>query len=116
MFINRLGRVAISFLMAVMCIFLAVSQPAKAEEFTSAEFLKWEEDSQNFFIEASVGMAASIASQIKDKAEQASCIDRWYYPDQNEKNAFIRQIMQKNSEYHPRAIIIGVLEKQCGDF
>lgn len=111
--INKLRGIIVAGLLAVSNL---LSFPTQAKTFTSAEFLTWKQDSQDFFIEASVGMAASISSQITGKKQQASCIDKWYYPEQEKKNYFIRDIMRENSEYHPRAIIIGVLEKQCGEF
>ena len=61
-------------------------------------------------------MASFIAAQIENGKEQARCMSDWYYPNEAEKNAFIKDVMSKNSEFHPRAIILGVLEKQCGEF
>lgn len=104
------------FVMAFALIFLAFPQESKADSFTSAEFLTWKESSQEFYIEASVGMAAFIAAQIDGSDQQASCISQWYYPAEKEKNQFIRKTMRENSTFHPRAIVLGVLEKQCGEF
>lgn len=119
MHISQLSNLKCLLFFAIMATILTVSTPTKAEDkvFTSAEFLTWKKNSQGFYIEASIGMAASITSQMDDtRKKQASCIDNWYYPKQSEKNDFIRSIMSKNSEFHPRAIIIGILEKQCGEF
>lgn len=99
-------------------MFLAFSTPVKAEDntFTSAEFLKWKESSQDFYIEACAGMAAFIAAQIEGSKNQARCISKWYYKDETESNAFIRSVMNEHAEFHPRAIVLGVLEKRCGEF
>jgi hypothetical protein len=116
--INVLSPIKRSLPLVIFSAFLAFTTPAKAEDniFTSAEFLKWEEKSQDFFIEASVGMAGFLAAQIDKEKQQAKCIGDWYYLAENKKNEYIRSIMRKNSEFHPRAIIVGILEKECGEF
>jgi hypothetical protein len=107
----------LSFL-AIFTLFLALGAHAKAEDnvFTSKEFLTWKQSSQDFYIEASVGMAALIAIQTDTEKKMASCIDNWYYSDEIKSNEFIRSVMRENSEYHPRAIVLGVVEKRCGEF
>lgn len=99
-------------------MFIAISAPVKAEDktFTSADFLTWKKSSQDFYIEASVGMAALIAIQTDSDKKMASCIDNWYYLNEANSNEFIRSVMSENSEFHPRAIILGVLEKRCDEF
>lgn len=118
MFINALCRLK-ACLTAILFVFIVtLSSTATAEDkvFTSAEFLTWKESSQDFYIEASVGMAGFIAVKTDENKIKAPCIDNWYYTDESKQNEFIRGIMRKNSEFHPRAIILGVLEKQCGKF
>ncbi|MEZ5691659.1 MAG: hypothetical protein R3D71_08350 [Rickettsiales bacterium] len=101
---------------AVVLIFCAFPQESKAEGFTSAEFLKWPKNKQDSYMSISIGMTAFIASQTDVHKKKASCIDNWYYSDKAKKNTFIRSVMQDNSGYHPQAIILGVIEKQCGEF
>ncbi len=86
----------------------------RAEIFKSSEFLTWKRDSQDFYIRTSVGMASLIAAQ--SNKTQATCIDDWYFGDEHAANTFIRDVMDKNPSYHPRGIILGVIQKHCGSF
>ena len=106
---------AVVFL-SVFGVFSVQAEDKKADVFTSGEFLTWKESSQDFYIEASVGMAGAIATQTDEDKKQAKCISDWYYPNETKSNNFIRSVMHENSGYHPRAIILGILEKQCGKF
>lgn len=102
------------FLAMLVFITLAfVSVQSYAEIFKSSEFLEWKVKSQHFYIEASVGMASLIAAQNDKK--QATCIDDWYYQDENAANAFILKTMNTYKSYHPRGIILGAIQKKCGD-
>ena len=103
-------------LIASICFVFTVFLPqiSHAEIFKSSDFLAWKSNSQDFYIEASVGMASLIAAQ-SDKT-QATCIDDWYYEDENAANTFIRDVMSNNPSYHPRGIILGVIQKHCGSF
>ncbi|MCH2038571.1 MAG: hypothetical protein MK137_08280 [Rickettsiales bacterium] len=104
--------------LAILTALLAFSSPVKAGDnvFTSAEFLEQTKNGQDTYIGISVGMTAFIASQTDNHKKKATCIDNWYHSDKPQKNDFIRKIMRENSGYHPQAIILGVLEKQCGEF
>lgn len=84
------------------------------ENFESTDFLAWKPANQAFYIEASVGMGSLIAAQM-DK-EKAGCIDDWYYDDEATANARVIKVMQQYPSYHPRGIILAVLEKECGAF
>lgn len=86
--------------------------PAHAGAFTSEDFLSWAPQNQAFYIEASVGMASLIAGQ-RDTA-QGRCIDDWYYGDEAEGTAAILGVMRENPRYHPRGIVLAVLQKRCG--
>ena len=57
-------------------------------------------------------MASLIAAQ-RDK-EKAKCIDEWYYADEAIANSFVRSVMRDNPTYHPRGIILGIVQKKCG--
>lgn len=116
--INYLSAIKRFSFLAILTMFSVLSVAVKAEDktFTSAEFLTWKESSQDFYIEASVGMAALVAIHTDSEKKMAPCIDKWYYSDEANSNAFIRSVMREHSEFHPRAIILGVLEKRCGEF
>ena len=103
-------------LIASICLAFTAFLPqiSHAEIFKSSDFLEWKLDSQDFYIRTSVGMASLIAAQV-DKT-QATCIDDWYFGDENAANAFIRDVMGDNPSYHPRGIILGVIQKNCGSF
>ena len=101
------------FLAILVFITLAfVSVQSYAEIFKSSEFLKWERDGQVFYIETSIGMASLIAAQNDKK--QATCIDDWYYADEKRSNNHILNTMKKFPTYHPRGVILAVIEKKCG--
>ena len=105
----------VSFL--VLCaMIMAVTSPLKAADntFSSKEFLGWDRQQQDFYIKVSVGMAALIA--VPNDKKQADCIDKWYYPAQDQRNDFILGVMRDNPEYHPHGVLIGVLQKNCGEF
>lgn len=91
-----------------------MTQPAsvKASTFTAEEFLAWAPQNREFYIEASVGMASLIAGQT-DPA-QGRCIDEWYYAGEAAGTASILDVMRQNPGYHPRGIVLAVLQKRCG--
>jgi len=84
--------------------------------FTSTDLLDRPVASQDGYISVSVGMAAVVALRAQ-QPEMADCIDAWYSADVlDQRNAYIRSVMQKHSRFHPMGIIIGVIEKHCGSF
>ena len=112
---NASGRHKRAPVLVLLTILLGLPYHAvHAESFKSADFLMWKRETQDFYIEASVGMASLIAAQ-NDNA-QAKCIDDWYYADEPTANSFVLSVMSDNPTYHPRGIILGVLQKQCGSF
>ena len=80
----------------------------------ASEFLTWKYKSQAFYIETSIGMASLVAAQ-NDKAH-AKCLEAWYYEDEDAGNRFILDTMRTHPDYHPRGVILGVLQKKCGSF
>ena len=87
---------------------------SSAEIFKGSEFLTWKSDSQHFYIENTIGVASLIAT--RNDSEHAKCIEDWYYSSQDEKDAIILDVMKKNPDYHPRGVILSILEKKCGSF
>lgn len=90
---------------------------AQADTFTSAKFLAWPADSQVSYFRTSIGMVGVIASQMSRNI--APCIDAWYFADpavQTQRNEAIRALMRKYPDYHPQAVILALVQKECGKF
>ncbi|EKE68470.1 hypothetical protein [Oceanibaculum indicum] len=88
---------------------------ARAETFTSEKFLKWPAESQASYFRTSIGMTGVIASQLSQNV--APCIDAWYFADrvtQTQRNEAIRALMRKYPDYHPQAVILALIQKECG--
>lgn len=90
----------------------AYPQSSFAEIFKSAEFLKWPAKSQSFYFRTSIGMAGLVAR--RNNKVQGDCIDNWYFYAEKKAHAHIIDVMRKHPSYHPRGVILAVLEKQCG--
>jgi hypothetical protein len=86
--------------------------PIQAQTFTGGQFLEWENAAQRSYIDANVGMASLIAGRV-DK-NQGKCIDDWFYNKPKQAVEEVLSIMQQYPTYHPRAVILAVVEKQCG--
>lgn len=106
-----ISKAAVTGLVLLASIYPQVSE---AETFTSAELLNWSTESQRSYIQTSVGMASVIASQISDT--KAGCIGRWYFDDNRARLAEIHASMKKNSQFHPQAVILALMQKACGRF
>lgn len=99
---------------AVLLTFPQASQAKLSNVFKSSEFLTWDRQSQEFYIRTSVGMASLIVGQ-SNKAHR-HCLEDWYYNDETVSNDHILSTMKQYSEYHPRGILLSILEKKCGRF
>lgn len=100
-------------LMMVGFAYPQISFAADEEDiFKSSEFLTWERNSQEFYIDTTIGMAGLIASQ-NDQAK-GQCIDEWYFQRQSDATDFILDVMRDYPNYHPRGTIAAIIEKQCG--
>ena len=104
---------------AIAVALVAISCPQKlhAEQFKSSDFLTWGRDNRSWYLEVSVTMAASVASQ--NVKGQSACIYEWYFRNgevnpRREKQIF--DAMRSNPQYHPHAVILAVLQKACGSF
>lgn len=84
------------------------------ESFKSSEFLTWKRSNQEFYIDTSIGMAILIADQ-NDKAH-AKCVGQWYGNDPAGVFKSVIKAMRRFPEYHPRGVILAVVEKRCGEF
>ena len=98
----------------ILALALICPQESQAETFTSAEFLKWKLEDQKNYLRISVGMASMIALQNDKK--HAACIEEWYYVDERRVVTYILKNMEAYPDYHPRAILMGLMRKECGSF
>lgn len=91
-----------------------LSEPAFSQDdfLKSSEFLTWKETTQDFYIRASIGMAGFITS--RNKKSQADCLENWYFQNIKNGNGKITKAMKQFPDYHPRAVLLAVVEKQCG--
>lgn len=98
---------------------LALALPASAESFTSADVLEWDEEQQAGYFQTSVTMIGIVATQVDGSEHIANCIDAWFggpVEGAEKRAARIREVMQGIPEYHPQAVILAVIEKECGKF
>jgi len=103
------------FAIGTALVFAGFPQVSAAEEiFKSSEFLTWDRKNQEFYIETSVGMAGLVALQINKQHSQ--CISDWYYHDEEKAMQHILSVMSDYPDFHPRGVILAVIEKKCGEF
>ncbi|OKL42920.1 hypothetical protein [Pseudovibrio exalbescens] len=107
-----LNRLFVASFIAVSLLFCM--RGYAAEEFTSEEFLKWDEDIRRSYIQTTM-ITANLIAQDND-VDQSKCIIDWYNADRREREDLIYGLMEKHSQFHPVAVIIAVFEKQCGSF
>lgn len=113
--LNKGCRIVGIKLLSIMMI-LSVSSSAMAGT-TTADFLKWERKAQVSYLQISILMAGTVASQIRP--DIARCIDNWYLKSkelQEKRHIEIIKIMPKYAEYSPTAVILGFIEQACGSF
>ena len=104
---------------AFLAFYAIHPQNALADGFTSADVLGWSAESQDSYFQTSVTMIAIVATQTGRHDEIAACIDGWYGggdASQPQRSARIRSVMEGLPDYHPQAVILAVIEKECGDF
>lgn len=100
--------------MAVAATVVAFPQKSMADA-TVADFLTWERSAQDGFMQISIGMIGTIATQIRP--DMATCIDNWYFgrPDAIEaEHDAILDIMAGYGEYDPTAFMLAYAENKCG--
>ncbi len=97
---------------ALICMCFYPQMPEAQDQFTSASFLTWDRQNQDFYIRTSVGMAGLIAA--RNDGSQGDCVDEWYFGDETAANNQILEVMRTYPDYHPRGVIVAVMEKRCG--
>ena len=90
-------------------------QKAKADEFTAADVLGWQRETQDWYFDLSIMMAGIVAAQ--NPGSKGRCINDWYFApaaDRASNNNSIRDAMKRFPTYHPGGVILAVIEKRCG--
>jgi len=100
------------FAIAIAALLTGYPQISFADGFKSSEFLKWQKESQRSYFQTSIGMAGAVVAENNKK--QARCFENWYVNDMVKAEKHLRGVMAKFPNYHPRGVILAVLEKQCG--
>ena len=62
-------------------------------------------------------MTGIVATQ--SRTDIARCIDDWYSGDeavQNRRHQFVIDTVRDHPSYNPQAVILAILQKQCGSF
>lgn len=107
--LSRIG-LALASLSTIVC-----SSGASADDgFKASDFLKFPQENQRGYISASAMMAGLIATQ--NVPDQAKCISRWVADEATRGHPKITEAMKVHGEYHPTAVIMSVLQKECGAF
>ena len=106
--INRVVLLSI-----ILIVIVSSPQISVGKVFKSMEFLKWDRESQDYYIRTSVGMASLVSAQ-SDKTH-AKCLDNWYSAEKP-ANDLVLTAMARFPEFHPRGVILAVMQKQCGSF
>ena len=105
---------------ALALVALSFPQLAAADTFTSATVLAWSETEQASYFSISVGMVGIVAMQTGRHDDAVTCINNWYWPDgaqeHGPQNETIRTVMRSLPDAHPQAIIMAVIERECGSF
>ncbi len=94
-------------------------QLCAADGFTSADVLEWGEESQRNFFQNSVTMIGIVATQVEGREGIANCIDSWFggpIVGAEQRAARIQDVMRALPDHHPQAVILAVIEKECGNF
>lgn len=94
-------------------------QSSLADNFTAADVLKWNEAQQDNYFRISVRMIGVVAAQMERNGHIAECIDAWHgggEQSQPARSKQIRSVMEGLPDYHPQALILAVVQKECGKF
>lgn len=98
---------------------MANRKDRRCGRFTSKDVLAWSGTAQDSFFQTSVTMIAIVATQTGQHDHIAQCIDTWYGggpESQPQRSARLREVMENLPNHHPQAVILAVIEKECGEF
>ena len=110
---HKMRRVAI----ILAGIFLSYPQTSHASGFSGSDLLRYDKGAQESFIDISITMAASVATQTNP--DVARCINDWYFKDTSVRPRRVEEILSVVRQYpnhHPSGVILAVLQKACGSF
>ncbi len=101
---------------AIGAVLIAAIYPHTSfgKQFTSAEFLEWPRESQKGYFQSAIGMAGFIA--LENDQTHGKCLENWYLKNAVQTENLILETMRKNRAYHPRAILVALMQKACGPF
>lgn len=103
-----------SLAIASLCTIVCAQGGAADEAFKSSKFLTYSAEQQRGYISTTTVAAWLLASQ--NNKEQAECIDKWGASHRDRGYTPVLEAMQKFPDDHPTALILAVLQKQCGSF
>ncbi|MEP0505213.1 MAG: hypothetical protein ABJD13_12045 [Paracoccaceae bacterium] len=98
-------------------IALSFPQVSAADSFTGAEFLAWSDEAKTAFLQNSIIMAQSVSSRGNE--DHARCISAWFFDEGGFRDGKHEQLLSRIEEFpsnHPSAVLIAVIEKECGKF
>ena len=103
---------------ALVLALAAYPQLTSAEDFTAAQVLEWDRESQDALFQNSIAMLVIVASQKGDARALASCIGDWYgdYDQQRTKHEELIGHLERYRDRHPQVIILAFLQSRCGKF
>ena len=109
------------FAKGILAVLAFFPQVSSAGGFTSAEVLTWETEAQNSLFLTSIGMAGIVAMQTGLHSDKVDCINDWYWYwvdglVSEAENDVIREAMKSLPQVHPQAVIMAVIERECGSF
>jgi hypothetical protein len=101
---------AVASLSTIVCSL--VTGAFAGDGFTTSEFLSQPAKNQSGYIVSSAMMAGLIAAQ--NTPDQAKCIDKFVAAQEPLGYPRILEAMKQYGQYHPTAVILSVLQKECG--
>ncbi|MEL6467790.1 MAG: hypothetical protein AAFQ58_22730 [Pseudomonadota bacterium] len=104
---------------AAMALALTCPQMVSADGFTAADVLGWTHEEQDAFFVTSFGMAGIVAMQTGQHDAQMHCIDDLFALSDEQaaiRNEDYREVFERFPELHPQALIMAIIERDCGSF
>ncbi|NOR63886.1 MAG: hypothetical protein GQ535_15540 [Rhodobacteraceae bacterium] len=107
------------FTKGILATLALYPQVSAAGGFTGSELLEWSVEAQDSYFQTSIGMVAVVGTQTNFPNDIVECLNQWYWPngvlDPN-KNLEIRDAITRFPTLHPQAIVLAVIERECGSF
>lgn len=103
-----------ALVIASLCTIVCTQASNADEAFKSSKFLQYAPDVQRSYVSTTTVAAWLVASQ--NNKSQAKCIDEWGAANRDSGYQPVLDAMRRFPEDHPTALILAVLQKQCGTF